>query len=395
MKKPNQAVILAGGLGSRIYPLSEFTPKPMIEMNGYPFIYYLIERLEKYKFSEVLILVGYKKEKFENLYFLCKKFKIKIKLVYCPPKFNTGARLKAAYPFLKNSFFLLYGDNFLPFNFIKIWKNYLEKKVENQLVVYKNNDNFSSSNIKLDNNNIVTNYDDTRRKGHDFVNIGFFILKKKNIKNISNYKNSKFENEVLKKLIRQKKISAYVTYHRYYSLTDMNRYFVTNNFFKNRKDFIFLDRDGVLNIKPKKDQYVKNLKEFKWKQGSINALKFLGKQNKRIIIVSNQAGISLNKVKIENLNEINNYIRAKSYELGANIEDIIFCPHHWNDNCFCRKPKTGMLYMAQKNFNIDLTNSVFIGDQITDKISAYHADIRYYNLNKKMSLNKLLKKIYS
>ena len=57
------------GLGSRIYPLSEFTPKPMIEMNGYPFIYYLIERLEKYKFSEVLILVGYKKEKFENPYF--------------------------------------------------------------------------------------------------------------------------------------------------------------------------------------------------------------------------------------------------------------------------------------------------------------------------------------
>ena len=395
MKKLNQAVILAGGLGSRIYPLSEFIPKPMIEMNGYPFIYYLIERLEKYKFSEVLILVGYKKDKFENLYFLCKNFKIKIKLIYSPPNFNTGARLKAAYPYLKNYFFLLYGDNFLPFNFIKIWKNYIEKKVENQLIVYENNDNFSSSNIKLDTNNIVTNYDDTRAKGYDFVNIGFFILRKKNIKNISNDINCKFENEVLKKLIQQRKISAYITRHRYYSLTDLNRYFVTNNFFKNRKEFVFLDRDGVLNVKPKKGEYVKNLKEFKWKPGSINALQFLGKQNKRIIIVSNQAGISLKNLKIENLNEINEYIRAKSYKLGANIEDIIFCPHHWNDNCSCRKPKTGMFYMAQKNFNIELTNSIFIGDQITDKISAYNADIPYYNLNKKMSLNKLLKKIFN
>lgn len=386
MKKPSQAVILAGGLGSRIYPLSKFTPKPMIEVNGYPFIYYLIERLEKYKFSEVIILVGYKKEKFENLHILCKNFRIKIKLVYSPPSYNTGARLKAAYSHLKDFFFLLYGDNYLPFNFIKIWENYLEKKIENQLIVYRNNDNFSSSNIKLNYNNLVTDYDDTRRKGYDFVNIGFFILKKKYLKKISNEKNCKFEDEVLKKLIIKKKISAYITNHRYYSLTDINRYFVLNNFFKNRKDFVFLDRDGVLNIKPKKSEYVKNLKEFKWKPGSIKALKFLGKKNKKIIIVSNQAGISLKKVKLENLNKINQFIRAKSYEFGVKIEDIIFCPHHWNDNCFCRKPKTGMFYMAQKNFNIDLTNSIFIGDQISDKEASKAADIPFYHLKKNQSL---------
>lgn len=107
MKKLNQAVILAGGLGSRIYPLSKLTPKPMIEVNGYPFIYYLIERLEKYNFSEVLVLVGYKKEKFERLHILCRNFKIKIKLIYSPPSFNTGARLKAAYPYLKDCFFFI------------------------------------------------------------------------------------------------------------------------------------------------------------------------------------------------------------------------------------------------------------------------------------------------
>lgn len=392
MKKPNQAVILAGGLGSRIYPLSKLTPKPMIEVNGYPFIYYLVERLEKYNFSEVIILVGYKKEKFEKLYILCKNFRIKIKFIYSPPSFNTGARLKAAYPYLKDLFFLLYGDNFLPFNFKKIWKNYLEAKVENQLIVYKNDDNFSSSNIKLNKRNIVIDYDDTRNKKYNFVNIGFFILRKKNFKNISKNINCKFENVVLKKLIKRKKISAFVTFHRYYSLTDMNRYFLTNNFFKNRKDFIFLDRDGVLNMKPKKGEYVTNIREFKWKPGSIQALKLLGEKNKKIIIVSNQAGISLKKVEIENLNEINNYIKKKSLKLGANIEDIIFCPHHWNDNCSCRKPKSGMIYTAQKNFNIDLTNSIFVGDQETDRIAAKNADVPYLHLSKNKSLYALLKK---
>ena len=98
MEKIDQAIILAGGLGSRIYPLSKFTPKPMIDINGFPFIYYLIERLEKYNFSEVLILVGYKSEEFQKLFDLCKKFKIKIKLIYSPITYNTGARLNDAYP---------------------------------------------------------------------------------------------------------------------------------------------------------------------------------------------------------------------------------------------------------------------------------------------------------
>ena len=392
--KPNQAIILAGGIGSRIYPLSNSTPKPMIDINGYPFIYYLVEKLEKDGFSEVLILVGYKKEKFQSLFEYCKNFKIKIKLIYSPTKYKTGARLKSAFPYIKESFFLLYGDNFLPFNFDKIWKNYVKNKFENQLIVYKNSDNFSSSNIKLGKNNLIVDYDDNRNKGYDFVNIGFFILKKKYIKNIPKSINSKFENEVLKKLIKKRKISAYVTSHRYYSLTNISRFFLTSNFFSNRDKFIFLDRDGVINVKPKKGEYVKNLKQFKWRPGSINALKFLGQKNIKIIIISNQAGISLNKVKLEDLNKINDHIKKKSIALGAKIEDILFCPHHWDDNCSCRKPNTEMFYFAQKLFNLDLTSSLFIGDQKTDELSAYKADIPYYNLNKKTSLFTLLKKIY-
>ena len=131
--KPNQAIILAGGIGARIYPLSNSTPKPMIDINGYPFIYYLVEKLEKDGFSEVLILVGYKKEKFQSLFEYCKNFKIKIKLIYSPTKYKTGARLKSAFPYIKESFFLLYGDNFLPFNFDKVWKNYVKNKSANCL----------------------------------------------------------------------------------------------------------------------------------------------------------------------------------------------------------------------------------------------------------------------
>ena len=394
MKKLTQAVILAGGLGSRLHPLTKSVPKPMIDINGYPFIYYIIERLEKNGFSEVIILTGYKKNYFQKLYKFCKNFKIKIKLKFSPINFNTGARLKAAFPDLEKKFFLLYGDNFFPFNFDKIWKSYVKNKIENQLIVYRNTDNYSSSNIKVGKKNIVLAYDDLRKKNYDFINIGFFILNKRYLKKIGKSKNSKFENDVLKKLIKNKKISAYITDHRYYSLTDINKYFLTCNFFKNIKKFIFLDRDGVLNTKPKKGHYVKSLNEFKWRPGSIKGLKFLGEKKIKIIIISNQAGISLNKVSLENLNKINNYIQEKASKIGANVERVIFCPHHWNEKCSCRKPKPGMFYIAQKLFNLDLTSSIFVGDQKTDKIAASKADVPYFQLTKKHSLYSLLKKIY-
>ena len=57
MIKPKQAVILAGGKGSRLGPLTKFCPKPLVDINGYPFIFYIIQELEKYNFSDVLILV--------------------------------------------------------------------------------------------------------------------------------------------------------------------------------------------------------------------------------------------------------------------------------------------------------------------------------------------------
>ena len=66
MKRPIQAVILAGGLGNRLTPFTKNTPKPMVDINGLPFIYYILEELEKNGFYEALILTGYKEDRFKK-----------------------------------------------------------------------------------------------------------------------------------------------------------------------------------------------------------------------------------------------------------------------------------------------------------------------------------------
>ena len=324
MQRPKQAVILAGGKGLRLYPLTKNCPKPMVDINGYPFIFYIIKELEKNNFSEVLILTGYQSQKFDDLLKHCSNLKIKISFFYSPSKFNTGARLKAASNHLKDFFFLLYGDNFWPFDFSKIWESYILNKKDNQAVIYKNTDNYSSSNIKIGKRNVILDYDDKRIKNYDYINIGFFLLKKKYVSLINDNKSSKFENDILKKLINKKNLSAYITRHRYYSLTNLPKYFTASNFFSNRKKYIFLDRDGVINIKPKKGNYVKNLNEFKFKDETKKALKFLSKKKINVIIVTNQAGLSLGNLKLDSLNTIHNYLKKEFEILGLNLKLIIF-----------------------------------------------------------------------
>ena len=102
----------------------------------------------------------------------------------------------------------------------------------------------------------------------------------------------------------------------------------------------------------------------------------------------------MNKLSLEKLNTIHGYIKNEFELIGLNLKMIIFCPHHWNDNCNCRKPKTGMFYDAQKLFDIDLTSTPFVGDQKSDKEASKAASVPFYNLQKRKSLLDVVKKIY-
>ena len=110
----------------------------------------------------------------------------------------------------------------------------------------------------------------------------------------------------------------------------------------NRKT-IFLDRDGVIN-EEKKD-YVKNLKEFKIIDGSLQAIKLLKNNNFRVIIITNQSAINRGLLSVEKLNEIHDFLKSKLLELDTTLDGIYFCPHTPNQNCMCRKPKPGLLQL--------------------------------------------------
>jgi histidinol-phosphate phosphatase family protein len=272
-------------------------------------------------------------------------------------------------------------------------KNFKTKNTLFQILAYYDWNKFSRPNLDIDNNNKVKLYDHSRsKKNLNYVDIGYICINKQSIENIKFHKRLSLSKHIIPKLIKKGSVTAYRTYNLYCTVGTMDRLMRAKIMLSDRK-FIFLDRDGVLNQKPKKGYYVSNLSEIIWNQGSLNALKALKKKNYETIIVTNQAGIGRGMIKNEIVRSIHSKMSDDVRSYGGSLDYFYVCPHHWLKKCFCRKPSPGLFLKAQYDLNLDFTKIYYIGDQKTDKEVAQKLDIKYLNLNKKNKLNKLIKKL--
>jgi histidinol-phosphate phosphatase family protein len=170
-------------------------------------------------------------------------------------------------------------------------------------------------------------------------------------------------------LAKRRQLRAYVTDHRYYSVGSHERLPSTENFLV-RQPTIILDRDGVLNKKPARAHYVRGWDEFEWLPGAKEALRMLHEAHYRVIIISNQAGIGRGAMTRADLTDIHERMKAEAAVVGGRIDAIYYCPHDWEEGCECRKPKPGMLFEAQHDFNLDLSRTLLIGDDERDAQAA-------------------------
>ena len=360
-----QAVILAGGIGTRLKPLTDNLPKPMIPINRKPFLEYLIDLLKENGIEEVVLLLGYLPEKIKEYFGNGSNFGIKIKYSIGDVSFETGKRIKNAEDLLDDNFLLMYCDNYWTLNLKKLVEYHDNHNTLITVTIYTNKDNFTKSNMKINNQGYVILYDKSREeKNLSGVDIGFFIINKK-VFELMPDTNFSFEKEILPKLIKEKQIAGYLTDDRYYSIGNFERLPITEKFLKSKK-VIFLDRDGVINKKPSKADYIKNWDEFEFLPGAMEALKLLTQNGYEIYIISNQAGIARGMMTKDDLKEIHEKMKKELENHGAKISGIYHCPHGWDEGCECRKPKPGMFFQAAREHHIDLTKTIFIGDDERD-----------------------------
>ena len=153
-------------------------------------------------------------------------------------------------------------------------------------------------------------------------------------------------------------------------------------------DTLFLDRDGVINVKLEA-RYVSNSKEFEFMQGALVAISKLSKLFKRILIVTNQQGVGKGIMTEDDLNLLHSFMTSEIGKLNGKIDKIYFCPHLDTENCNCRKPNPGMINQAIADFpDIDLQNSYLIGDSDSDIEAGNRMNLNTVKVDNEYTLDK-------
>ena len=129
---------------------------------------------------------------------------------------------------------------------------------------------------------------------------------------------------------------------------------------------LFLDRDGVVNVRLI-DDYVKNINEFEFLPGVLEALKIFAEKFGRIIIVTNQQGVGKGLMTMHDVETVHSFMLKEIENQKGRIDAIYVCPQLKSDPNNFRKPSPRMAYMAQHDFpDIDFDKSIMIGDSNSD-----------------------------
>jgi D-glycero-D-manno-heptose 1,7-bisphosphate phosphatase len=363
--KISQAVILAGGYGTRLRPFTNTKPKAMYEFEGTPFLDYLLYQVRSYGVTEVVLLLGYLPHVIQEFVGDGSRYGLHILYDVTPVEYDTGARIKHASSLLKDNFMLLYCDNYCPIDFENAQKKFFMTDSLIQITAYTNRDNYTKNNLLADESGKVIIYDKTRcKKGLSMVDIGYAFVNKR-VLELLPADNVNFEETLYSDLAQNGLLYVFPVEHRYYSVGSWERIRLAQEFFKPKK-VVFLDRDGTLNKKASVAQYIISPEKFVWLKGAREALKLLKEQGYILILVTNQPGIARGFLTEEQLKQIHEKMQADLILSGTRIDYIYYCPHGWNDGCFCRKPEPGLFFKAQRDLSLNLSECVLFGDDERD-----------------------------
>jgi D-glycero-D-manno-heptose 1,7-bisphosphate phosphatase len=137
---------------------------------------------------------------------------------------------------------------------------------------------------------------------------------------------------------------------------------------------LFLDRDGVVN---KEKNYLYKIEDFEFIDGVFETCRYFQDKGCLLIIVTNQAGIARGKYTEEDYQILTSWMIKEFEKENIIISKVYHCPHHpeFSGECECRKPNIGMLLEAKKDFDIDMSQSILVGDKNSDIEAGINAGV--------------------
>jgi MurNAc alpha-1-phosphate uridylyltransferase len=175
-----QIAILAGGLATRLRPISTTKPKSMVTIQGRPFLEYQLEFLKNNGIKDILLCVGHLNEQIESYFGDGGQFGVSIRYSKEEgPLLGTAGALRNAIDFLDDTFFVMYGHSYLFLDLKQIRRYFFQFEKSGLMVIYKNDNRYDISNVSI-NGNIAKNYSKTEQAPDMvYIDYGISLLRKK------------------------------------------------------------------------------------------------------------------------------------------------------------------------------------------------------------------------
>jgi D-glycero-alpha-D-manno-heptose 1-phosphate guanylyltransferase len=368
-----EAIILAGGLGTRLKSEVAELPKSMAPINGIPFLQYQLDYLNKFEINNVYLAVGYLSNSI--IEYFGESYKgITLSYSFEKEPLGTGGAISKAISQTKTEeILILNGDTLFQLELYEFYENHITSQADFSIAL-KRLTNFERYGVvQLNDINEIVGFEEKQFQKSGIINGGVYILNKSALTSYSFPKKYSFEKEFLETKFKELKFCGFKSSSYFLDIGIPSDYEKAHEDFKQYTNWeidkswtLFLDRDGVINT-PIKEGYVTEIKNFEFIDGVLESIPKFNSIFGKIVIVTNQQCIGKGIITEKQLDKIHSFMISEIKKNGGNIDAVYFAPQLVSENSPMRKPNTGMAEKAKNQFpEINFSKSIIVGDSLTD-----------------------------
>jgi histidinol-phosphate phosphatase family protein len=397
-----QAIIICGGLGTRLGSLVKDTPKPMLHVGGRPILEHTIDLLAHHGISRILLAAGYRADVVREHFADSSRRSVDVRVSVEPEPLGTAGSLGLVADQLDDQFLVLYGDEFVDFDVRGLLEAHASREAMATLLARPSTHPWDAHLIQADDEGRVTEIVTEHVPGRRYKNLGnasVYAVSRSALEFIRRGRPCDFMRDVFPAaLAAGKRLFVHPLRSGEY-VKDMGtpeRFAQVEGYLEQRAAIrearaqrervttVFLDRDGVLN---REVDLLRQPEQLEILPGVPDALKLFNRHGIRTIVVTNQPVIARGLCDVPTLDRIHKTLEQRLGGEGAHLDAIYYCPHHPETQhgegvrelrraCECRKPGIGMLMRARRELGVRLAGSAIVGDSATDIEAGRNAGIR-------------------
>ncbi len=363
-----QAVILVGGLATRLGELASDRPKPFLDVGGEPFIDTVVRHAQCQGITEVILLAGHGADWVQRSY-QCAVAGVLVRICIEKTPMGTAGALLSAAEYLDDFFLLLNGDSILAGNWTALYP-LLDSQTAVVLATRELEDAGRYGRVCTQHSHVLS-FAEKKAVGPGEINAGIYAVQRDLVlPHISGV--TSLENDILPQLVSQRKVRAKKLAGYFIDIGLPNTLCLARDELraKLRMPVAIFDRDNTL---VSDDGYTHRVSDLKWLADAKETILHFNNHGYKVMVVTNQAGIARGYYREEDMHAFHQAMQSDLYQIGAHIDGFYHCPHHIEgtianlaQDCRCRKPKTGLLEDMFVEHSLDKKRSFMIGDSGTD-----------------------------